>query len=149
MVRMSAAEGMEVIGIGSVLVELLALSVRAYGGFLMNVSRPDRLGGGVSIPSLVLSRFCPRNPGIRSRGAVRSGSKPGKVEPMLIGAVGNFLGQISIIPTRGRFAVRLGIAQAEVPFPHHRGGIALRTKEGREGGAVLFDQGIALYTSCL
>ena len=41
MVRMSATEGMEVIGIGSVLVELLAVSVRAYEGFLVNVTWPD------------------------------------------------------------------------------------------------------------
>ena len=53
MVRMSATEGMEVIGIGSVLVELLAVSVRAYEGFLVNVTWPDLIGWGCFYPPLL------------------------------------------------------------------------------------------------
>ena len=124
--------------------QLLSVPIGAHDPVVVDVTWPRSLVWGVLVPSLVSSALGGGRSGIQSRSAMRTGGEAGVVESMRRGTVGDPLRQVRVIPTRGRFAVGLCVAEAEMPFADQSSGIALRLKKGTEGGAVLFDQRVAL-----
>ena len=146
MVGVPTAEGVKIVGMRSFFNQLLTVSIGAHDPVVVDVPRAGSLLGGILVPSLVSSALGGGRPGIQSRSSVRTGSEAGKVESMVCRTVEDPLGQVRVVPTRGRFPVRLSVAKAEMPFAHQGSGIALRLKKRTEGGAILFDQGIPLDT---
>ena len=92
MIRMPAAEGMKIIGMGPFFKQLLPVSVGAHDPVVVDMAGSRSLPGGVLIPSFILSALRSCRSGIKSGSSVRPGGETGVVESMRCRSVEDSLG---------------------------------------------------------
>ena len=80
----------------------------------------------------------------RSGSAVRAGGVPCEIKAVIQWRSVQWLREIGVRPTGGRFAIALPVAQAHVPFADHTSAIPHVAQHGRYCGTIRLDQGITL-----
>ena len=98
---MSAAEGVQYIGVGAFLMQLLAVAVGADRNSAMHVPGPDGLRWFVAVASLVFPGAYPFFAGVGTRCAVGTRGEATKVEAMVGRPVGEGLFEVGVLPTGG------------------------------------------------
>ena len=80
----------------------------------------------------------------RSGSAVRAGGVPCEIKAVIQWRSVQWLCEIGVRPTGGRFAIALPVAQSHVPFADDASAIPHVVQHGRYCGTIRLDQGITL-----
>ena len=80
----------------------------------------------------------------RSGSAVRAGGVPREIKAVIQWRSVQWLREIGVRPTGGRFAIALPVAQSHVPFADDASAIPHVAQHGRYCGTIRLDQGITL-----